>query len=305
MRRIQLTFVVACLLASGALAASAQAGTRIGRLASCSNGYQFFGDGPGTVAGFRAGLLCLINEARQAEHLPPLKRSAQLERVAQAQSDKFARTGAASHGKSISDIAARFVKVGYHPAAYDEAFDVLTAGATPYGFVAHMLSKAGLPCSQILDPRFRDVGIGASVASAGFDTLAIELGLRSGQRQPSTRTGPASSCPHKPPAPLVTGPPIVPAGSGPAAHGSQVTLGVRCTAAAACVFTSTLTLPHAHASAAGGTVRVPAGRSSTITYTFTGSAVATELSSPEPSVSLAIAGTAPVPYAGTLTGPLQ
>jgi Cysteine-rich secretory protein family len=128
------------------------------------------------VKDFRAALLCLINEARASQKLPALKRSAELERVAQAQSNTFARTGSASHGSSLSDIAARFAKVGYHSAAYDEAFDDLDEGATPYLFLSHMLGRASIPCSEIFDPRFRDVGIGATVAPVGVDTLALEFG---------------------------------------------------------------------------------------------------------------------------------
>ena len=121
--------------------------------------------------------------ARASQKLPPLKRSAQLERAGQAQSNSFARTGSGSHGSSLSDIAARFIKVGYHPAAYDEAFDDLAEGATPYLFLYHMLGHASIPCSEIFDPRFRAVGIGATVAGVGIDTLALEFGLRVGQRQ--------------------------------------------------------------------------------------------------------------------------
>ena len=201
--------------------------------------------------------------------------------------------------KSLSDIAARFVKAGYHPAAYNEGFDVLDEGATPYLFLSSILGRAGVPCSEILDPRFRDLGIGATVAGAGVDTLALELGLRVGQRQPSGNTGPATTCPHKPPAPVVTGMPVVPAGAAPTAAGAAVTLRLRCAAHATCTLTSTLSLPDAGASADSGTVTIPAGATRTISYTFAGNAVSAERSSPNPHVSLRIRVTAPVPYSGT------
>ena len=175
---IKVRFSIAAALAALALAifaAVAEGGGRISKLGSCANAYEFFAHGTGSVTDFRAALLCLINEARASQKLPPLKRSAQLERVGQAQSNTFARTGSGSHGSSLSDIAARFIKVGYHPAAYDEAFDDLAEGATPYLFLSHMLGHASIPCSEIFDPRFRDVGIGATVASAGIDTLALEF----------------------------------------------------------------------------------------------------------------------------------
>ena len=121
----RLRFSIAAAVAALGLALFAEVaegGGRIGKLGSCANSYEFFAHGTGSVKDFRAALLCLINEARATQKLPALKRSARLERVAQAQSNTFARTGSASHGSSLSDIAARFVKVGYHPAAYDEAF---------------------------------------------------------------------------------------------------------------------------------------------------------------------------------------
>jgi uncharacterized protein YkwD len=306
MNQLRLSIATAvAALALGLFATAAEGGARTGKLGTCANSYEFFAHGTGSVKDFRAALLCLISEARASQKLPALKRSAQLERVAQAQSNKFARTGSGSHGTSLSDIAARFVKVGYHPAAYDEAFDDLSEGATPYLFLSHMLAKASIPCSEIFDPRFRDIGIGATVAAAGVDTLALEFGLRAGRRQPSNNTRPSETCPHKTPAPIVSGMPVVPASPPPAANGSSVTLGLRCTARVPCVLTSTLMLPDAQSSADGGSVTIPAGASKTITYTFSETAVATELAAANPSVSLSLDVTAPAPYAGTISGPLS
>ena len=304
MRKVR--FSIAATIAALALAlfaAVAEGGSKTGKLGSCANQYEFFAQGTGSVKDFRAALLCLINEARASQKLPPLKRSAQLERVAQAQSNTFARTGSGSHGNSLTDIATRFIKVGYHPAAYDEAFDDLSEGATPYRFLSHMLGHASIPCSEIFDPRFRDVGIGATVAGVGIDTLALEFGLRAGRRQPSTNARPSETCPHQTPAPIVSGMPVV-GTVAPTANGSTVSLGLHCTARLSCVLTSTLTLPDAQASADSGSVTIPAGATRTITYTFTQGAVAAELAAPNPNVSLSIDVTAPVPYAGTISGPL-
>ena len=54
-----------------------------------------------------------------------------------------------------------------------------------------------------------------------------------------------------------------------------------------------------------GTVTIPAGATRTISYTFAGNAVGAEQSSPNPHVSLRIKVTAPVPYSGTISGPLS
>jgi hypothetical protein len=50
---------------------------------------------------------------------------------------------------------------------------------------------------------------------------------------------------------------------------------------------------------------MPAGATRTISYTFAGNAVSAEQSSPNPHVSLRINVTAPVPYSGTISGPLS
>jgi cysteine-rich secretory family protein len=200
------------------------------------------------VTDFRAALLCLINEARASQKLPPLERSAQLERVAQAQSNTFARTGSGSHGSSLSDIAARFIRGG-------------------------------------------DRHSGARVQAARR------------QRQPSGNARPSETRPHKVPTPIVSGMPVV-GTVAPSANGSTVSLGLRCTGRLSCVLTSTLTLPDAHASADSGSVTIPAGAARTITYTYTQSAVTAERAAPDPNVSLSIDVTAPVPYAGTISGPL-
>lgn len=301
--RGRLVTLVGALAALAMLTPAAQAGSRIHKLSSCTDAYAFYAPGAGSLTEFRTGLLCLINQARKAERLPSLKASSQLQSVAQAQSNKFLRTGGASHGSSLSDISKRFAKVGYHAAAYNEAFDNLGEGATPYLFLAHMLDHDSIPCTEILDPRFREIGIGASTGSIGVDTLALELGLRAGQRQPATDTGPQRSCPHKIPAPIVSGMPVAPARP-PAAAGDVVTLGLKCAARVACVLTSTLKLPDAHAEAESGTVTIPRGKSVIVSYTFSGGAVEAELAAAEPNVTLEIDVTGPVPYAGTITGPL-
>lgn len=302
--KLRFSAVASVGLALTVFATAAHGGARIGKLRECPNSYEFFSHGTGSVTDFRASLLCLVNEVRTSQHLPTLKRSAQLERVAQAQSNTFARTGSASHGHPLSAIAERFVKAGYHPAAYNEAFDVLEAGATPYLFLSSMLARARVPCAELLDPRFRDIGIGTTVAAAGLDTLALELGLRAGQRPPSRNARPSATCPHKPPAPVVTGKPVLPGTTIPTATGSTVNLQLHCAARAACTLTSTLRLPDAGAIAPSGIVRIPAGATKTISYAFTPSAIKAELAAANPTVSLRIHTTAPVPYSGTISGPL-
>jgi hypothetical protein len=251
---------------------------------------------------FQAAMLCLVNAVRKAEKLPALKLAKPLDEVAVAQSDKFAKTGSGSHGSSITDIAKRFVAKGYHPAAYDEGFDDLPAGATPDWFVSDMLSRHGLPCTQILDPRFRDFGVASTgvvspiTKSPFIFTLAMEFGLRAGQHQPSSNTRAAASCPHNIPAPVVTGLPVK-FSSAPAPSGGTVSVGLKCVAKVRCTLTATATLPDAKSSVTTPSpVTIPAGKSATIPFAFTPAQVQQELKSSMPLVPVAVHITAPVQW---------
>jgi hypothetical protein len=235
-----------------------------------------------------------------------------LDEVAQAQSDKFARTGGASHGSSITDIAKRFEAKGYRPAAYDEGFDDLPTGATPYWFVSHILSQRHLPCTQIFDPRFRDFGVASTgVVSQGSTTpviftLAMEFGLRAGQHQPSSDTRVAATCPHNIPAPVVTGLPVK-FSSAPAPSGGTVTVALKCAAKVSCVLTATATLPDAGkvTVATASPVTIPAGKSAPIPFAFTAAQVSQELKSQLPIVSVDEHVTAPVQYDNPIAVVLQ
>ena len=291
------------VVALAATAAPAQAGSPIAKLPACANSYLYFAAGVSRTD-WRAALLCLVNGARKAQGLPALRRAAPLETVAQSQSEKFARTGSASHGRSLTDITKRFARRGYRAAAYNEGFAVLGEGASPYAFLEAMLARSGVPCNQILDPRFRDVGIGVAHSASGrVDTLALEFGLRAGARQPSTKTGPAASCGHRIPKPLVTGTAVEGSGS-PVAAGDTVTVELTCRARAACTFAATLSLATTKAAAPAQTVTIAAGATEAIAFAFGAGAVAAELAAVQPRVSLAIAVSAPAQYADTLSAPL-
>ena len=283
-------------------AASAFAGSRIHAISSCPNSYMILGPSAASERQFQTAMLCLVNAVRTVEKLPALKLSRPLDEVAVAQSNKFARTGSGSHGSSITDIARRFAAKGYHSAAYDEGFDDLPAGATPYWFVSDMLSRRGLPCTQIFDPRFRDLGVASTgvvspITKTPFIfTLAMEFGLRAGQHQPSSNTQVAASCPHNIPAPVVTGLPVK-FSSTPAPSGGTVGIGLKCVAKVPCTLTATMTLPDANATATTPSpVAIPAGKSLTIPFTFTPAQVQQELNSHMPIATVVEHNTAPVAY---------
>lgn len=306
-RALPLLCTLSVLLAA---APAAQGGTAIKTLGTtCPNSYLYYLGPSVSRPTYRAALLCLINAARKTQGLPALKRSAPLETVGQAQSDTFARTGSGSHGNSVTDITKRFAAQGYKAAAYNEGFSVLNAGASPYDFLVEVLAHAGVPCTEVLDPRFRDVGIGVSLASQGgvpeATTLALEFGLRAGQRQPSTNTGPASGCGHKVPPALVHGQVVLPRGA-PVVTTASSTIGVtlQCTAKQACALTAKVALPDAHATTASGPLMIPAGKSLTVTFAFAASALAAESAAKQPRLTLSITVTAPAQYSDAFTSPL-
>lgn len=297
--------VVAVALA--AFAPAAQAGKPIQRLAPCKNSYLFPFTDATPKTDFRAAVLCLINAARKAEHLPALKRDPRLESVAQSQSDKFARTGSASHGRTLADIGRRFERKGYKPAAYNEAFSLVNAPGSPYGLLVEMMRQRYVPCSEILDPRFRDAGVGFSRDPTGsFTTLAVEFGLKRGAKQPSNDYSKALSCPHKVPAPSLTAPPIDGADPLPTAKDGTVLAGIRCIGKLDCEITAELTLVHADVtSKLPGSVTIPAGQSVTLSFTFDPAAIQSELASSAPAVTVHFTVAKPSQYSDVLNGPLQ
>src|SRR4051794_19819517 len=297
MRLVATTAAIAVLLT----AIPAHAGAPINKLPACADSYLIYS--PAALPRFRTAMLCLINAARKTQRLPALRRNAKLEAVAQSQSK-----GNGGHGKTLAEIGKRFEKKGYKPAAYNEAFSFLDdpAAPTPYGFLASMMANRTVPCSEILDPRFRDVGVGISKNSSGvFHTVALEFGLKQGAKQPSNDYSKAGSCPHKVPAPVFTTIPIQ-AGELPRAQGDTVTAGVICTAKTACVIESaTLTLAHAKVSAAlEAPVTIAAGQKGALSFHFDSAALQAETTSGDPSISLAFSVVKPAAYDDVFTGPL-
>jgi uncharacterized protein YkwD len=302
---MRLVAPVAALAALALVTPAAEAGAPIKKLPSCEHAYLFPFSEATPKADFRDGLLCLINAVRKSQHLPALKRNAKLESVAQAQSDKFQRTGSGSHGNTLAEIGKRFEKKGYKPAAYNEAFALANAPASPYGLLVAMMRTKTVPCTEILDPRFRDIGIGFT--TGGFvTTAALEFGLKRGAKQPSNDYSKALSCPHKVPAPLLTAPPIDGAEPLPMATGDTVRAGMRCIGKLDCEVSAEMTLDHAKATSklpAG--ITIPAGQSVTLSFTFDPAAIQSELSAAQPSITLHFTVTKPSQYSDVLNGPLR
>jgi uncharacterized protein YkwD len=280
------------LLATAALFAGT-AGPPIKSLPLCDDTYAIFEQG-GDRERFRNSMLCLINGVRQAQGLPALTRDPKLERVAQAQSDRFARTGRVSHGKSITDINKRFARRGYRAAAYNEAFAIIP-GAVPYAFLDDMTKARRVPCTQLFDPRMKDIGIGMSLAPVGA-TLTLEFGLKVGQKQPSTNFRPQATCPHRVPAPVITEPAVRLADYPTATPAGGVVASLVCTATSACTFSVSVTLKTADATSPSQTLTIPAGTSQTVTFPFDPPTMQAELGGPKPQVVFNFSVTAPAEY---------
>jgi uncharacterized protein YkwD len=279
------------------------AGAPIAKAPVCENSYLYFMP-PAARADFRAALLCLLNGVRKAQGLPALRRSGPLETVGQGQSDKFARTGSGSHGKSLTDITRRFAKKGYKAAAYNEGFAFLQTLASPYALLADMVGHAGVPCTEIFDPRWRDVGIGVSSADGGgVTTLALEFGRRVGTSQPSSNTKAAATCGHKVPAPIAQGP-VVDGRGDPTATATSVTATLACVAKVPCAFTATASLPDAKATSPAQTLTIAAGRTLDVVFPFDAAALTAAHAAAQPKLAIALKVTAPAQYADTLTAPL-
>jgi uncharacterized protein YkwD len=288
-------FAIAAVPAHGGSSVSAS------KLPTCKNSYLLFGTGTSRTA-WRTAFLCLLNGVRKAEHLPALKESGLLDGIGQLQSDKFERTGSASHGKSLTEIGQRMSRRGYHPAAYNEAFGVVDQNPSPYGALYAMVKAHGVPCEQLFDPRFRDVGIGVS-AGDFVGTTALEFGLRAGSKQPSTNTGPMSTCGHRIPTPLVSGAELQPR-HGPVVSDTTISISVRCTARVTCKFTGTVKLSHNGASVRQE-LTIAAGKEPKLTFTFDADSLSDELKNKRPSIRFSVDVTAPAQYKDHFDAPIE
>jgi hypothetical protein len=297
MRRATLLTIIAALSVA---AAPAHGGSSVSKLPDCKNSYLLFGAGTSRTA-WRTAFLCLLNGVRKAQHLPALKESGVLDGIGQLQSDKFEHTGSASHGQSVTEIGKRMSRRGYHPAAYNEAFGIVDQNPSPYSALYAMVKGHGLPCSELFDPRFRDVGIGVSPGSF-VGTTALELGLRAGSEPPSSKTGPMNTCGHKIPAPIVTGAELEPR-SGTFTSDTTIAFTVRCTARVACRFTGTVKLTHNGASDSQQ-FTIPAGTEPKLTFTFDAAALSDELSNSKPSIRFSVDVTAPAQYTDHFDTPI-
>jgi uncharacterized protein YkwD len=147
------------------------------------------------AAAMRAAVLCLVNRQRRQRHLRALHANGKLDHSAQRWTSHMVAAGVFSHG---ANFAARITAAGYRWSAAGE--NIATGYPTPRAVVAGWMRSAG-HCRNILDPTFRDLGIGVVARpvrgyAGGPATWTEDFGLAQGQRPPSHNFGPASGCPY-------------------------------------------------------------------------------------------------------------
>ncbi len=148
-----------------------------------------------SVGEMRAAVVCLINQQRNLHGLPSLTVSAQLNRSAQSWNQWMVATGNFTHG---TNFAGRISAVGYDWQTAGE--NIATGFATPRQVVQAWMASPD-HCRNILDPSFRNVGTGVTVAAVGTwatqpSTWTQDFGLTMSQNAPSGNTAPQNGCPY-------------------------------------------------------------------------------------------------------------
>lgn len=232
---------------------------------------------PADAATVKRAVLCVISEVRQAQGLPALKLDARLARSAQRHATGQARAGTMTHGR-IADIPKRIARAGYRAAALNEGLGLGAPDSSAYDLVGVMVQ--GGACSQILDPRFRDAGVGVSVGrlrgmpGPRFVRLVVHFGLKAGAKPPSSKRRPAATCPHA----LPEGGRLEPADERAIStvQGATITVRLRCAGKTGCDDEVTLKLLPGDA-AQTRHVTLAAGRTTALAFTFTEAEVAAAL----------------------------
>jgi uncharacterized protein YkwD len=195
--KLVLAFVVLLVLG---VAPAAHAGPPIKNLGTCDAQDATYAQ-PDDATDFKAAVVCLISEIRKSQSLNVLRADAKLAKSAQGHATNQARAGALSHGKSVNEIPKRIARAGYKATALNEGLGIGISDQTAYEIVTSMMQD--FACTEILDPRFRDVGVGVSLGKlrgapgANYVHVVVHFGLKAGKKAPSTKQTAAKSCPHR------------------------------------------------------------------------------------------------------------
>jgi uncharacterized protein YkwD len=127
-------------------------------------------DRPSSGADLRAATVCVMNAERTARGLEPLKAHPQLEVAALAWSTRMVTEGFFAHASADSTLTSRVTAAGYLPAEKWRLGENLAWGdldhGTPAQIVQDWMNSEGHR-ANMLDPAFRDVGIGIVVGRPG------------------------------------------------------------------------------------------------------------------------------------------
>jgi uncharacterized protein YkwD len=141
----------------------------------------------------RAAVVCEINLQRSAHGLPGLAESGALDNSAQGWSQAMVATHQLTHGASFT---ARISAAGYPWGSAGE--NIATGYLTPRAVVAAWMASVE-HCRNILNPTYRDVGIGEVPSPATGTRPATwtgDFGLRLLASPASGGWGPAAGCPY-------------------------------------------------------------------------------------------------------------
>ncbi|HWF35224.1 MAG TPA: CAP domain-containing protein [Solirubrobacteraceae bacterium] len=146
----------------------------------------------------RDAVVCLVNFERARYRLPPLTQVHKLDISAQGYTAEMVRRRFFSHtAPDGSTPGGRIAATGYRWSWAGE--NIASGYSTPAAVVSGWMHSQG-HCYNMLAPSFSNIGVGVSPHPAGGanvpSTWTQDFGLPRGAHAPSSKWGPANSCPH-------------------------------------------------------------------------------------------------------------
>jgi uncharacterized protein YkwD len=187
-RRIAAPLAAATVLIATGLWAAAPAGAATCRNADARITHI-------STAAARGAVVCLINDTRRAHGLPAVRQSGPLDVAARIWSNAMVANSVFAHSPSFGQ---RVTNAGLVWQALAE--NIATGFPTPRGVVQAWMASLD-HCQNILDPTYRDVGIGINVhAVPGYathlGTWTADFALPMGRSAPSHNWAPFNRCPY-------------------------------------------------------------------------------------------------------------
>jgi uncharacterized protein YkwD len=254
---------------------------------------------------FRDALLCLMSAVRRDQKLNALEGDDKLRKAGQRWANHLGKTGETTHGTSVAQIPKRIAKAGYRASAVNEGLGLGSPDSTPYDLMASMMTD--FACTEILDPRFRDAGVGVNLGKLkGFGRgihVVVEFGLKRNAKPPRSNRGPADGCGHRLPRAQTS--PVGPAGAAPQVHDTDITVAVECAAKRACTFDATLKLVHDGAKSKLHTDALAPGQTTELVFPFAAEDITSERANKHPGIDLHFVSTKPYPFEDTFSASIS